>query len=252
MQESTLGLALCVMTFSVFSIAQTNTFPASGNVGIGTTNPTLALQISTAAEATNGLLVTGSDEHSARLMGSICASCFSYVVQAGDAGIIYSAGGLNSGGFAIAPWGAGSGGMRLDNNGNVGIGTTTPTAMLTVNGSAAVGGSFISGSTAGKYVYLLGEFYDGTSWQSNSVGGAVAYNGTSYLVGTDGGTNGGWLMRSEGGGDTLDFYTISSNGGASQTISPANLVKYSRMLIANNGNIGIGRRPQVLCCRQAI
>lgn len=125
-------------------------------------------------------------------------------------------------------------------SGNVGIGTTTPAALLQVNGAAILGGSSISGTTAGKSIYLLGEYNDGSRWQNASVGGAVAYNGGNYLVGTDGGSNGGWLIQGEGSGDTLIFYTIPSSGGTTQTISPSNFGQYARMTIENTGNVGIG------------
>ncbi len=46
MHKRTLGLAFCLATVVAFASAQsTNTFPASGNVGIGTTNPLAALDV---------------------------------------------------------------------------------------------------------------------------------------------------------------------------------------------------------------
>jgi hypothetical protein len=39
MHKKMMGLAFCIVSFAVSSAAQTNTFPASGNVGIGTTSP---------------------------------------------------------------------------------------------------------------------------------------------------------------------------------------------------------------------
>jgi hypothetical protein len=37
MRRQVKGLAFCIAAFAVSAAAQTNTFPASGNVGIGTT-----------------------------------------------------------------------------------------------------------------------------------------------------------------------------------------------------------------------
>lgn len=41
----TAGVAICIATFATSAVAQTNTFPASGKVGIGTLNPTATLSI---------------------------------------------------------------------------------------------------------------------------------------------------------------------------------------------------------------
>jgi len=59
-------------------------------------------------------------------------------------------------------------------------------------------------------------------------------------VGTDGGSNGGWMMRGLDAGSNLSFYTIPYTGASVQTISPSDIENYNRMIISENGNVGIG------------
>jgi hypothetical protein len=47
-------VAVCIVACAICAAAQTNTFPASGNVGIGTTNPSAALQVVGQGSASNG------------------------------------------------------------------------------------------------------------------------------------------------------------------------------------------------------
>jgi len=45
MYKQIAGLAFCIAALAMSASAQTNTFPASGNIGIGTTSPTSPLQV---------------------------------------------------------------------------------------------------------------------------------------------------------------------------------------------------------------
>jgi hypothetical protein len=54
MQNKTVGMTLCVAVVAMSAAAQTNTFPASGNVGIGTTNPQAKLEVSGSLKLTAG------------------------------------------------------------------------------------------------------------------------------------------------------------------------------------------------------
>ena len=45
MHRQMMGLAFCIAAFTVRAAAQSNTFPTSGNVGIGTTNPGATLDV---------------------------------------------------------------------------------------------------------------------------------------------------------------------------------------------------------------
>ena len=147
-------LGICITALSIGAAAQTtNTFPSSGNVGVGTTNPATTLDVDTnvSQSFSAALAVRGSDGHFARLYPSLGAGNYNYIVQAGDQALIYSNGSPGTGGFVIAPQVSGStSGLRMDQNGNVGIGTTTPAYALDVAGqihSSTGGYVFPDGST---------------------------------------------------------------------------------------------------------
>ena len=97
-----------------------------GNVGIGTVNPLTKLDINT-TESLDGLRITHNNNGFVTLRStSLGQAAYNNITQAGDGGIIYGAtGSIGTGnfGFVIAPWANAESGMRIDKNGNVGIGT---------------------------------------------------------------------------------------------------------------------------------
>lgn len=135
-------MILCLYTGAL--MAQTNTFPASGNVGIGTTSPLQALHISSgnirmdnaAKSNAAGIAVTS-------LQGSPYAE-------------------LNLFGGA----GAGTG-VFVKNNGDVGIGTTAPQSALDINGNTNFRGNLLLNDNA---VYLTpgGDYIAGSNASGNS------------------------------------------------------------------------------------
>jgi hypothetical protein len=117
---------------------------------------------------------------------------------------------------------------------------TTTGSLLTNSGGITVGGSQVQQSVGGKYLYLWGGGSDGLNYTGGNLGAAIAFNGTNYIVGTDGGSNGGFMLRSTSNGDSVGFYIVPNTGGTVQTISPSNIESYRRMTIAPNGWVGIG------------
>ena len=89
----------------------------------------------------------------------------SFLLDNGNGLILYAAGNGNISGssgkliFATGTNGSGSEKMRLDANGNVGIGTATPAAKFDVNGNIAVAGSAVidaNGNWVGNPTGLAG------------------------------------------------------------------------------------------------
>jgi hypothetical protein len=112
------------------------TIGSSGNVGINQTSPGAKLQVNSSAQGVDGIWTAASDSHFLRFSPSLAAANYNTIVQGGDAGLIYSNGTISSGGLVLAPWTNGTAGIRMDNNGNVGINQTNPGAKLQVNSGA--------------------------------------------------------------------------------------------------------------------
>ncbi len=101
-------------------------------------------------------------------------------------------------------------------NGNLGVGTTTPTRLLSVNGSINVAPSGLPGSpSAGDLAFDSGDanklkFHNGTSWQTVGTGAASQWNNGSassinYLLGNVGiGTTNPGQKLSVAGSITVD------------------------------------------------
>ena len=168
MKMRTPGVLIAMIFCAVGALAQTNTFPSSGNVGIGTTSPSQALEV-----IGNEQIDGSSSARSYKV-----ASSFTDLVNnapwygIGDVGFLLPGSGSATGdsvqvaGFGGLNFETGSGRMVLTFAGNVGIGMTSPAQKLEVNGNAQVDGSLMLNGSGDKIV-----FGDGTTQTS-------AWNGT--------------------------------------------------------------------------
>lgn len=146
MDSLRVGVALCIVAFAMRATAQ-NTFPATGNVGIGTTAPLSALTLagSNTANPNNGPQVDYSGENLTfenggqyAIGGIKMVQPTGYYIDAGD--MVFSTG---PGGLLEK--------MRVKASGAVGIGTTNPLYTLDVTGTVHATG-LINATTSGvKY-----------------------------------------------------------------------------------------------------
>jgi hypothetical protein len=163
----TVGLwLLLLITCPQSAIGQTNTFPASGNAGVGTTSPTEKLEVVGTVKSSGGITITGAPGEPAYLNAL-------YLGMAGNTAIIDAVDQMvdfrdlviSAKTFRVGTWNGGGlvTGLFQNNNGNVGIGTTAPNASLHLFSTALNPMLVLEASSA---VSSTLEFRDGAATQN--------------------------------------------------------------------------------------
>jgi len=135
-------------TFTGTITLPSGAWASTGEVGIGTAATSsgfLSIERSAGAAA-NGEIYTTDGTQWARFNTNTSALAYNGLVAAGDHTIIFSAGTVDTGGLTIGPWTAGTKGIRIDDSGYVGLGTS-PDAPLHVAGADSGMIAHIAGAT---------------------------------------------------------------------------------------------------------
>jgi hypothetical protein len=137
-----------------------------GRLGIGTTSPSVKLQTTVANSSTEAIRITNDTD-------AVRTHMYPAEIQAHNSNLTLNA---NDGGFATVIKAAGAERMRIDSNGNVGIGDANPSAKLSVTGGVTVSTNLNVGNAT-----PAGGGTIESHVQSSSTPALITYSGSSSL-----------------------------------------------------------------------
>lgn len=214
---------LYLILFSAFSyvqsIAQTNTFPSSGNVGIMVNStPTATMHIGSASGnlhyGNNGLLIKFSSGDRALMELHDPNGQNRTVLQSlSDATYLIS--------LELKPL------LLQSEGGNVGVGTRTPGEKLDVNGNIrCTGFVFPTNASAGKV--LTSDASGNATWQTASASAAWAFNGSTVSS-----------LKSFGTVDNYDLPVITNNTERMRILAGGGIVIGTNSLPASDAKLAV-------------
>lgn len=216
---------ILLMSASGISYAQ-NTFPTTGNVGIGTTSPTNKLDVRgtiTMENGTNATIFTG--------IGNTELNRYLTLINSTD---LRSASGLKAGGVLVADTYDFANPAKNDLvvKGNVGIGAKVPSDLLEINhGVERKGITIVGDGDANAYTDILFKINNIAALSSGAV---TAWNISHRKD--------GYFSDNSTPGSSFEFYSLRKGGGY---FAPLSFKSNGDVILASNknatsGNVGIG------------
>jgi hypothetical protein len=185
----------------------------NGRVGIGTTNPEHKIDLET-FDSNDGIRIRAGAKF-ALLTSNLSATAYNGIVTEGDGGIIFSPDNdpyndSTTKGFVIAPWTtSGALGLKIMENGNVGIGNKNPLAKLDLFDTGGCRMRLTTdGSTAQGTIDIIRG--DGNRSPLNYTYGASNY--TDWRIGSDDITDYNFVIRSKTTNLDVKCLTITNTG----------------------------------------
>jgi hypothetical protein len=225
---------------------------SSGNVGINTPTPTVKLQVTTAAQGIDGIVVQNGTQ-SLTLRPNSSSGASNPIVQTGDTALIYTTG-IGTGNFVIAPWNNNLSGIRLDSSGNVGIGVSSPGNKLDIaTGSGqyatAINIQPSTHATSRRAAINVGSWLLHQDTNGNGTKDFAIYDANvpaqRLLIDTTGGIilnggAGGAQLTMRNGGDLVIYN--ATNTGAATLYCDTNLIlsTNSSIVPGTNGTLDLG------------